>query len=128
MAGKYIPTHDSNKKRLSIRIEKMAPGCDTNDDIVDRIGKDVNAERIRGVDELMDNVALPIANAANPNIPTAKFSVETALLFPFLSTFVEDVNCPNTVEPRRQHAIKHEKTVPYGVPTETDGSDANLEK
>jgi hypothetical protein len=28
---------------------------------------------------------------ANPSIPAAKFSVETALLLPFLSTLVEDV-------------------------------------
>eukprot|EP01083_Nonionella_stella_P113056 333135_1 len=117
----------------------MDPGCDTIDDkllhnatsgdrIVDSTGSDANAEKIRGVDELMDKVALPIAKAAKPNIPTANFSVVIALLFPFLSTLVDDVNCPNTVDPNRQHAMKHENTVPYGVLIEAAESVANFEK
>ena len=79
---------------------------------MERTGRDVNTEMTRGVDELMDKVALPMANAAKPNIPTAKLSVEITVLFPLLSTFFDDVNCPNTVDPRRQHAMKHENTVP----------------
>lgn len=121
-----MPTHDSKRKRLSIRMERIAPGCARDvesllhvatmgDRIVDRTGRDVNEEMIRGVEVLIDNVALPMASAAKPNIPTAKVSVEIAVLFPFLSTFFEDVNCPNIVDPRRQHAMKHENTVPYGV-------------
>mmetsp|Transcript_19065 Transcript_19065/g.38583 ORF Transcript_19065/g.38583 Transcript_19065/m.38583 type:complete len:81 (-) Transcript_19065:438-680(-) len=69
-------------------------------------------ERSFGSFPAMESVALPMASVANPNMPTAKFSVETALLLPSLSTFLEDVNCPNTVDPRRQHAMKHENTVP----------------
>jgi hypothetical protein len=126
IVGKYMPTHDSKRKRLIIRIERIAPGCDTADDSlphaatmgdrrVERTGRDVNVEIMRGVEELIDMVALPMANAANPNIPTAKLSVEIAVLFPLLSTFFDDVNCPNNVDPRRQQAMKHENTVPYGV-------------
>ena len=85
-------------------IDKIAPGDETAEDrlphspesgdrIVDNTGSDVNVEKIRGVDELIDKVAVPMANAANPNMPTAKFSVDTgALLFPSLSTFVDEVN------------------------------------
>ena len=123
MVGKYIPTHDSKRNRLSIRIDRMAPGCATDEEslphmatmgdrILERKGRDVNMEMMRGVDVLMDKVALPIANAAKHNIPTAKLSVDIAVLFPLLSTLFEDVNCPNSVDPRRQHAMKHENTVP----------------
>jgi len=80
--------------------------------MVDSAGREIRAERMRGADGPMDSVALPMANAAIPNIPTAKFSVDTALLFPSLSTLVEDVSWPNSVDPRRQHAMKHENTVP----------------
>ena len=99
IVGKYIPTHDSKRKRLSISMDKIAPGCDRNGDrlpqrammgerMADIIGREVNAEKMRGVEELMDRVALPMAKVPNPSIATAKFSVETALLFPFLSTLV----------------------------------------
>mmetsp|Transcript_27096 Transcript_27096/g.42540 ORF Transcript_27096/g.42540 Transcript_27096/m.42540 type:complete len:124 (-) Transcript_27096:530-901(-) len=123
MVGKYIPTHDSKTKRLSMRILMSAPGVDAMDErlpasavsgdrIVDRTGSDVKADRMRGVDVEMESVAHPMASVASPSMPAAKFSVETALLFPFLSTLVEDVIWPNIVDPRRQHAMKHEKTVP----------------
>ncbi len=115
MVGKYIPTHDSKTKRLSMRILMSAPGVDTMDErlpasavsgdrIVDRTGSDVKADRMRGVDVEMESVAHPMASVASPSMPAAKFSVETALLFPFLSTLVEDVIWPNIVDPRRQHA------------------------
>ena len=118
-----MPTHDSNKKRLSMRTDSIAPGCASDveslphiatmgERMVEKTGRDVMPEIMLGVEELIDKVALPMAIAANPNIPTAKLSVEMALLFPCLSTFLEDVNCPNNVDPRRQHAMKHENTVP----------------
>ena len=102
MVGKYMPTHDSKTKRLSMRILMSAPGVEKSDDrepasavngdrIVDSTGRDVKADRMRGVDVEMESVAHPIASVASPSIPAAKFSVETALLFPFLSTLVEDV-------------------------------------
>jgi len=139
MVGKYIPTQDSKTKRLSMRIPKSEPGVEKSDDtlpakevngdrIVDRMGSDVKADTMRGVDVEMESVAHPMASVANPSIPAAKFSVETALLFPFLSTLVEDVIWPNIVDPRRQHAMKHEKTVPYGVPIAAEESVANLAK
>ena len=115
MVGKYIPTHDSNTKRLRMRILMSAPGVESSDEalpandangdrIVDSTGSDSRVEKMRGVDVEMERVAHPIASVANPSMPAAKFSVETALLFPFLSTLVEDVIWPNIVDPRRQHA------------------------
>mmetsp|Transcript_14863 Transcript_14863/g.27029 ORF Transcript_14863/g.27029 Transcript_14863/m.27029 type:complete len:122 (-) Transcript_14863:490-855(-) len=121
-----MPTHDSKRKRLSMSMEKMAPGVDEK--MVDSTGRDVKVESMRGAEELMDSVAVPMATAAIPSIPTAKFSVDIALLFPFLSTFFEPVNWPNRVDPRRQLAMKQENTVPYGVPIATDESVANLAK
>lgn len=102
IVGKYIPTQDSKTKRLSIRMPKSEPGVEKSDDtlpanevngdrIVDSTGSDVNADKMRGVDVEMESVAHPMASVANPSIPAAKFSVETALLLPFLSTLVEDV-------------------------------------
>ena len=115
MVGKYIPTQDSKAKRLSMRILMSAPGVDKMEDrlpasavngdkIVERTGSDVKAERMRGVDVEMESVAHPMARVASPSMPAAKFSVEMALLFPFLSTLVEEVIWPNIVDPRRQHA------------------------
>mmetsp|Transcript_20914 Transcript_20914/g.31186 ORF Transcript_20914/g.31186 Transcript_20914/m.31186 type:complete len:107 (+) Transcript_20914:364-684(+) len=106
-----------------MRIPMSEPGVEKSDDtvpasavngdrIVDRTGSDVKADKMRGVDVEMERVAHPMASVASPSMPAAKFSVETALLFPFLSTLVEDVIWPNSVDPRRQHAMKHEKTVP----------------
>jgi len=134
-----MPTHDSKRKRLSINMDKMAPGDDAQVDnlpanatigerIVERTGREVKADKMRGVEEPMVSVAVPMATAARLSIPTAKLSVETALLFPLESTFLEDVSCPNTVDPRRQLAMKHEKTVPYGVPMAADESVANFAK
>lgn len=102
MVGKYIPTQDSKTKRLSMRILISAPGVDKMEDrlppsavngdrIVDRTGSEVNADRMPGVDVEMESVAHPMARVASPSIPAAKFSVETALLFPLLSTLVEEV-------------------------------------
>ena len=103
IVGKYIPTHDSKMKRLSMRIPRSEPGVEKRDDrlpanavngdkIVDNTGREVSAVKMRGVDVEMDTVAHPIASVANPSIPAAKFSVEMALLLPFLSTFVDDVS------------------------------------
>jgi hypothetical protein len=82
--------------------------------MADRIGSDVNvAAKMGGADEPIDKVATLIAVVANANIPTAKLSVETAFLtFPVLASAlpVDDVNCPNYVDPRRQHAMKHVKS------------------
>lgn len=141
IVGKYIPTHDSKRKRLSMRMDKTAPGVDTNMDrllhdemmgerIVLSTGRDVKVEMMPGVEELIEMVALPMATEASASIATAKFSVNIALLFPSLSNLasVDDANCPNKVDPRRQHAMKHENTVPYGVPISDEGSAANLEK
>jgi hypothetical protein len=136
IVGKYIPTHDSKRKRLSIRTAKSDPGVDASpeangligDRIVDITGSDVRTDTILGVVVEIAIVAVPMARAANPSIPTAKFSVETDVLFPSLSTLLDEVNCPNSVDPRRQHAMKQENTVPYGVPTTVDESLANLAK
>jgi len=103
-----MPTHDSKRKKLAIMMDKMAPGVT--------------------VALPMAMVALPMATADTPSIPIAKFSVDTALLLPSFSTLVGDVNRPNNVDPRRQHAMKQEKTVPYGVPILDDEFAANLEK
>jgi len=81
-------------------MDRMAPGEDANplhsdmigERIVESMGRDVNAEMNFGAEDPIDKVALPMDSAANASIPTAKFSVETALLFPFLSTFVDEVN------------------------------------
>lgn len=102
MVGKYIPTQDSKTKRLSMRILMSAPGVDRMEDrlpasavngdrIVDSTGSDVKADRMRGVEVEMESVAHPMARVARPSMPAAKFSVETALLLPFLSTLVEEV-------------------------------------
>ena len=129
IAGKYIPTHDSNRNRLIMSTPNIAPG----EEIVVAI-----APRILDTTGILDNtpgapleiamVALPIASVASVSIPTAKFSVETDVLLPSLSVRLEDVNCPKNVDPRRQHAMKHEKTVPYGVLMAADESFANLAK
>ena len=98
IVGKYIPTHDSKMKRLSMRpgVEKRDDRLPANavngDKIVDNTGREVSVDKMRGVDVEMDTVAHPIASVANPSIPAAKFSVEMALLLPFLSTFVDDVS------------------------------------
>mmetsp|Transcript_35364 Transcript_35364/g.72251 ORF Transcript_35364/g.72251 Transcript_35364/m.72251 type:complete len:107 (+) Transcript_35364:371-691(+) len=95
------------------KSDEIVPVSAVNGDrIVDRTGSDVKADKMRGVDVEMERVAHPMASVASPSMPAAKFSVETALLFPFLSTLVEDVIWPNSVDPRRQQAMKHEKTVP----------------
>ena len=127
IVGKYMPTHDSNRNRLSMSTDRIDPGDDRNVDILlhtaatgertaDRMGSDVNVvAKMGGADELIDKVATPMAVVANANIPTAKLSVEIAFLtFPVLASGlpVDDVNRPNNVDPRRQHAMKHEKTVP----------------
>ena len=41
-----MPTHDSKRKRLSMSMEKMAPGVDEK--MVDNTGRDVKVERMRG--------------------------------------------------------------------------------
>ena len=51
------------------------------------------------------NVAPPMARAATESIPDVDFSVGNPIL----------ANCPKRVDPKRQHAMKHENTVPYGV-------------
>ena len=126
IVGKYMPTHDSNRNRLSMSTDRITPGDDRDVDIfphtaatgvrtVDRMGRDVNVPKMVGADEPIDNVANPMAVVANASIPTAKLSVDIALLtFPVLASTppVDDVNRPNTVDPSRQHAMKHEKTVP----------------
>ena len=126
IVGKYMPTHDSNRNRLSMSTDRIAPGDDRDVDIfprnvakgertVAKMGRDVNVPNMEGADEPIDNVATPMAVVANASIPTAKLSVDIALLtFPVLASAlpVDDVNRPNTVDPRRQHAMKHEKTVP----------------
>ena len=87
------------------KSDEIVPASAVNGDrIVDRTGSDVKADKMRGVDVEMERVAHPMASVASPSMPAAKFSVETALLFPFLSTLVEDVIWPNSVDPRRQHA------------------------
>lgn len=98
-----------------MRIPSSEPGVEkrdaklpakklNGDRMVDKTGRDVNVVKTRGADVEMDNVAHPMASVANASIPAAKFSVEMALLFPFLSTFVEEVSWPNIVDPKRQHA------------------------
>lgn len=49
--------------------------------------------------------AAPMAIDPRPNIALVEVSVETPIL----------PSCPKMVEPRRQDAMKQEKTVPYGV-------------
>ena len=125
IVGKYMPTHDSKRNRLSISTKRIAPGDDRDMDIflhnvamgertVAKM-RDVNVPNMGGADELIDNVATPMAVVANASIPTAKLSVDITLLtFLVLASAlsVDDVNRPNNVDPRRQHAMKHEKTVP----------------
>lgn len=50
-------------------------------------------------------VAPPIASVATVSMFEVDFSVGTPIL----------PNCPNRVDPKRQEAMKHENTVPYGV-------------
>jgi hypothetical protein len=71
---------------------------------------------------VIDNVAIPMAVVANINMPTVKLSMDIdaffffiAASFPLSVSLDVAVSRPNIVEPRRQHAMKHEKTVPYGV-------------
>jgi hypothetical protein len=86
--GKYIPTTISNRKKPRTKI-----------------GNDIWAGSI--VDPYRDKVHVDrdMAMVATPKKMEVKFSVGTPIF----------VNCPNNVEPKRQHAIKQEKIVPYGV-------------
>lgn len=52
------------------------------------------------------SVEPPMAIVANINMPAVNDSVRTPIL---------PTSCPNSVDPNRQHAMKQEKTVPYGV-------------
>jgi hypothetical protein len=131
IAGKYIPTHDSNKNRHAMSAPNTEAGDETVDATPPRILDTIGIlERIPGALLEMAMVAPPMASVANVNMPTAKFSVEMDLLLPSLSTLDDEVNCPKIVEPSRQHAMKHEKTVPYGVLMAAAAveSFANLEK
>jgi hypothetical protein len=62
---------------------------------------------VTAVLDLDIHAAVPIAIVATVNIPLVNVSVGTFLL----------TSCPNIVEPNKQLAMKHEKTVPYGVAT-----------
>jgi hypothetical protein len=105
MAGKYMPTHDSNTKRLAMSTPNTEAGEDTAFAAPPKMFDTADPVEIA-------KVALPIASVANVSIPTANVSVEMDLLFPSLSTLLDEVNCPKRVEPMRQHAMKQEKTVP----------------
>ena len=124
-----MPTHASKTKRLRMSVPNAEPGVVKADAIRERMLDTMGTlDNMPAVPAEMATVALPIASVANVSIPTAKFSVEMDLLLPFLSTRFAEVNCPKSVEPRRQHAMKHEKTVPYGVAMAAVESLANFAK
>ena len=85
MDGKYMPTQASKAKNDAMRPTKLM--YLTDDD----------AETVK--------VAAVIAKVAALSMEDVDSSVATP-------TFA---SCPNSVEPKRQHAMKQEKTVPYGV-------------
>mmetsp|Transcript_11260 Transcript_11260/g.27089 ORF Transcript_11260/g.27089 Transcript_11260/m.27089 type:complete len:116 (+) Transcript_11260:264-611(+) len=68
--------------------------------------KNAATRAARLVEEETAKVALDIAIAATESMPAVDFSVGTDIL----------ANCPKRVEPNKQQAMKHEKTVPNGVP------------
>ena len=74
------------------REDRLPASAVNGDRSVDNTGSEVSAVKMLGAEVEMDNVAHPMASVAKPSIPAAKFSVEMALLLPFLSTFVEDVS------------------------------------
>ena len=90
MEGKYIPTQASNAKKEAIRAANGTKA-------------DIPAAAAAAVRVLVDAAAAPpMASTAARSMEDVELSVETPLL----------AHRPNTVEPRRQEAMKQENTAP----------------